>query len=380
MAEKTRVRGLWVAQETDFGVDPSADGSSYEYVQADCDLPDLTVEIIESTLQNPKLAHEPPDMGSQKSSMTVRLPLKGTGTTTAAAPATAPEADLFLQHILGAVTRGQGSAVSGANASASTVVVTSSAGFRVGCMAYCTARKEWRPVTAIPEGGTSVTVSPAFGGVPTTGDLLTGNIYYPVDNGHKTLALITMFGTKYVRFLGGKAGIKLSNIGPNQRPTLDMSFEFDTYEVIEKPASLPDPVNRFPTIRSPVIKGSPFFYGAASKLVTDLELDFGVKNVYLESTYGTGTTVRHGMEVVDREPSGSFTPYYDAAYLADLVAGTTNRIAFASGDDKNGFGVCAPRAALKGHEVTDKNGVIAAKVPFGIYDNDVEDEFVLTVM
>lgn len=379
MAEKTRVRALYIAEEAQFGVDPDPDGSDYVYVQADADLPQITHEIIESTLQNPKLAHEPPDIGPMKASMAVKVPLKGTGQAGIAAPALAPETDLFLKQILGGVMRGQGSAVGGGNASATNVLVTSSAGFRVGCMVFCTALSEWRRCSAIPDG-THVTVAPAFTAPPAAGNLLTGSIYYPVDNGHKTLAMIARVGNLYVRFLGGKGQGKLAGIGPRGRPTLEIAYEFDSFAIIAKPAALPDPVNRFPNVLSPIVKGAPFFYGDVEKLVTDLEFDFGIKAEFLESTYGTGNTVRHGMEVVDREPTGSFTPYYAGNYLDDLGGGQRRAIAFAAGGALNGFGFSAPRGQVKDHQLTDQKGVLASKVPFGVYDNDVEDEFVLTVL
>lgn len=61
-------------------------------------------------------------------------------------------------------------AVSGANASTSNILVTSSTGFNPGDLIKMTTAGTYHTVTAVPDG-THVTISPAMGAAPTTGSM-----------------------------------------------------------------------------------------------------------------------------------------------------------------------------------------------------------------
>lgn len=72
----------------------------------------------------------------------------------------------FLNRML----RRLSTAVSGSNASTTNILVTSSTGFQVGDMVKLTTPATFHEVTAVPDG-THVTISPAAGSAPTTGNL-----------------------------------------------------------------------------------------------------------------------------------------------------------------------------------------------------------------
>lgn len=61
-------------------------------------------------------------------------------------------------------------AISGSNASTTNILVTSSTGFKPGHLVKATTAGSYHLVTAVPDA-THVTVSPAFGAAPTTGNL-----------------------------------------------------------------------------------------------------------------------------------------------------------------------------------------------------------------
>lgn len=67
--------------------------------------------------------------------------------------------------------RGLSTAVSGSNASTTNILVASSAGFKLGDVVQLTTPGSLHRVTAVPDG-THVTVSPAAGSAPTTGNVL----------------------------------------------------------------------------------------------------------------------------------------------------------------------------------------------------------------
>lgn len=77
----------------------------------------------------------------------------------------------FLEKkLLNRLLRRTTTAVSGSNASTSNILVTSSTGFDPGDLVKLTTAGSYHTVTAIPDG-THITVSPALGAAPTTGNV-----------------------------------------------------------------------------------------------------------------------------------------------------------------------------------------------------------------
>lgn len=74
------------------------------------------------------------------------------------------------KKLLNRLLRRTTTAVSGSNASTSNILVTSSTGFDPGDLVKLTTAGSYHTVTAVPDG-THVTVSPALGAAPTTGNV-----------------------------------------------------------------------------------------------------------------------------------------------------------------------------------------------------------------
>jgi hypothetical protein len=377
MAEKTNLRGTWIAEETSFGVEPSATGSGYVSLVAEVDIPKFTNDLVENNLQSDTMTKAPPDIGAQQASFGIKIPLRASGTPGTAVPAIAPETDLLLTHAFGSVVRGTGSTVT-AGGTTNTANVTSSAGFRVGGLVYATqpTAAGFYAVKTIPNG-TSVTLEPTPPVAITSGTLVGANYYLPVNTGHKSLAFVHKIGSVLVTFLGCKlSGVKITGAGPGGRAMLEATVEADSFSFAAK-ASLPAGTNRFPSVLSPIVKGAKCWSGTAAVLVADVAADFGVQTAWLDSTEGVNN--RSGFEVVDRAPTGSILPYYASAYLTDLVAGTDKTLGFATGTQTNGWGFYVPRARWNAHELQEKEGTLRANVGWMAADNGTAAEFVLSV-
>lgn len=382
MALKTQIRKLYVAEETTYGVDPSASGSLYAYLHGEAGLPKFGNEVHKFPAQNDRLAPSAPVIGAQKASFDLKIPLRASGTPSAppSTPAIAPEVDLLLKHLLGTVTRGQSTAVGGANASTTNILVTSSTGFVVGMITYCSALGSFHYVTAVPDG-THVTIAPAAASAPTTGNLVAPNLYTPADTGHKSLAFTTFVDTLELTMLGCHATSgKLSGLGANSIPLLEMAFEADSFSLTAK-GSLPAANDLFSAVRPPILKGAPFWIDSTKTVIAGLEFDFGVKGVTLAST--EGAQGRSSFEVGDREAKGSIQPYYAAGFLTDFQAGTDRVLAIGWGDGSpptvNGGGIWVPKARFLEPDLEARNDILGQKVRFGAYDNGTGAEFALSL-
>ena len=382
MALKTQLRKLYVAEETTYGVDPSANGSAYAYLHGETSLPKFGNEVHKFPAQNDRLVPSAPIIGAQKATFDLKIPLRASGTPSVppATPAIASEIDLILKHIIGAVTRGQSTAVAGGNASTTNILVTSSTGFVVGMIVYLSTPGTFHYVTAVPDG-THVTIAPAAAVAPTTGNLVAPSIYTPADTGHKSLSFTIFVDTLEVTMLGCHATSgKLSGLGANSVPMLEVAFEADSFSLTTK-ASLPAANDLFPAVRPPILKGAPFWIDSTKTVIAGLEFDFGVKGATLPST--EGTQGRGGFEVVEREAKGSILPYYAASFLTDFQAGTDRILAIGWGDGSpptvNGGGLWIPKGRFLEPELESRADVLGQKVPFGAYDNGTSPEFALSL-
>jgi hypothetical protein len=382
MALKTQIRKLYVVEEATFGVDPSASGSTYAYLHGETSLPKFGNEVHKYPAQNDRLAQSAPIIGAQKATFDLKIPLRASGTPSAppATPAIATEVDLLLKHLLGAVTRGQSTAVGGGNASQTNILVTSSTGFTVGMVIFCSALGSFHYVQAVPDG-THVTVAPQTASVVTTGNLIAPNFYTPADTGHKTLAFTVFVDTVEITMLGCRATSgKLAGVGANNVPMLEMAFEADSYSFTTK-ASLPAPNDLFAAVRPPILKGAPFWIDSTKTVIAGLDFDFGVKGAFLPAT--EGTQGRTGYEVVDREAKGAIQPYYASGFLTDFQAGTDRVLAIGWGDGSpatiNGGGLWIPKGRFLEPELDARGDVLGQKVPFGAFDNGTSPEFGLSL-
>lgn len=378
MAEKTKLSSTWVAEESTFATDPDSSGALYKYLHCVAGIPKVGNEVIDNPLQNDRLVKARPDIGVQAASFDIEIPLRASGTPSAppSTPAIASETDLLLKHVLGAVTRGQSSAVT-AGGTGATVNVTASGGFIVGGLVFATADSKFYAVKTIPNG-TSVTVEPTPASPITSGNLIAGSYYTPADTGHKTLAFVRKIGTVLYTFLGCKlVNPKIEGLG-GPRAVLKATVEADSFTTSAK-ASLTAADDLFPAVRTPIVKGASVWIDGTATLVGGFDVDFGTKVDWI-SGVGTGSpTNRTGIEVTDRAVKGSISPYYASSLLTDMAAATDKRLGFAVGTQSTGFGFYVPVAHWTGHDLNDKDGLLAAAMPWQASDNGALSEIVVTV-
>jgi hypothetical protein len=372
--EKVKIRSLYVAQESTFGTDPSVSGALYKYLHAEAEMPKFGYELVANTLQNDRLVASPPDIGVQKASLALKVPLRGSGTPAGnATSAIAAELDEILTAIFGTVTRGQGSTVTAAWCGRDGQRHRS-AGFLVGGVVWASQTETVR--RAVEAERTSVTVAPTPGTPITTGRC-TRELLHACGQRARFPAFHAKVGGVAVTLLGGRVtAAKISGMKGGEKPMLEVGFEFDSWNTTAK-GSLPAADDRFPTVRAPIVKGGLAVVDTSTLLVAGVDVDLGVKTAYVEST--EAAQGRSGFEVVDREIKGSFEPYYASQLMTDLAAGTDKGVGFATPSQTNGFGFYLPKARWLDHELDDRSGVLGVKLPFGAFDNGSSAEFVFTV-
>jgi hypothetical protein len=228
---------------------------------------------------------------------------------------------------------------------------------------------------------THVTIAPAAGSAPTTGNIVAPNLYTPADTGHKSLAFTVFVDSLEVTLLGCHATSgKLTGLGANSVPMLEMAFEADSFSLTAK-GSLPAANDAFAAVRPPILKGAPFWIDSTKTVIAGLELDFGVKAAAMPST--EGAQGRAGFEVVEREAKGVIQPYYASSFLTDFQAGTDRVLAIGWGDGSpptvNGGGIWIPKGRFLEPELESRGDILGQKVPFGAYDNGTSPEFALSL-
>jgi hypothetical protein len=387
MAKRTNIRSLYVAEEVAFGTDPDADGSDYVYLHAETDLPTFVYEMVENALQNDRLVKSAPDVGGQKGSFSFKAPLRANGAN-AGAGAAAPELDLVLKHCIGAVTRGTGTTVGDAS-TATEVVVASAAGITRG--GYVVVEVGGVPYLRLVHkiAANVLHVFPALPGAPANGQKVYAASYYTPAAAVTSLAFVVVVDDVPVTFLGCKAVAKVSGFTPNGKALLEVSVEADSFVVGGK-ASLPAANDRFPAVRTPVVLGAPFLYGAwtratdvytlAQKLIAGADFDPGRALIHQETTEGANG--RSGVEPTAGDPKMNVEAYYDAAFLTDMGNGADLLAAFGVGTASphlTGWGLSFLKARIVDLAPADRSGLYGQKLSLGAYDNDANPEFVLSV-
>lgn len=383
MADKTKTGKLYVGLESTFGVDPSADGSTvYTYLKAfDVSMPKIGAGVIETNYMNDRLGRSPHEIGLKNGSFSFKVPLRAKGTAaTSGVSATAPELDVILKHMFGTVTRGAGTAVDATNASTTVIKCTSAAGFTVGQIVYFSAAGVYRYVTAVDTGATpdTVTVAPALSAAPTTGDIVSANVYTYSSSTTASLAFYYFVGNSPFTFLGCKCTGKIESFEAGSRPVLSVTVEAADWNTDTK-ASIPAATDLFPTVIPPIGKGGNLWYNGAAKNVASVELGIGNTLMHREVMVASGSV--QGMEAVepvDRFNEGSFEPYYSGGYLTDFAAASDRVIAGQFGTTTTGWGFYCPAARVMEPVPSDRGGLFSVKVPFAPYYS-TSSEIVLSV-
>lgn len=386
MAEKWMLAAIYAKKETTFGVEPSASGAAYLFLKA---LEDATFEptydVIERNGLVNDLARQPHGVGAKAGKISFKTEVKGSGTPAAlAVTAIAGECDELLQCALGTVARGTGTTVVAAGSTVTVVNATSAAGFSVGMMVIldCGATYGYvaRFVTAISVN--AVTLDHALPAVPANGAVFqASNKYTRANTGHGSMAFVGVRGAIQYSFQGCKLdSLKISNINSRGMAVFDWSFAVTDWQLSAK-ASLPSAVPAGITaVKAPIVKGAPFTVAGVEEPAFSVEIDFGLKFEFQESTAGLGPSnpdsVNAGLELVDSDPGGAIKAYYKAQHMTDFAADTQNTLMICVGLGLgNAWGFFAQNIQWVVPKFENKNGMVGQGLPFKVNDNSTLAEY-----
>lgn len=373
-AKKFKIAKVYVMPEAAFLTDPDATGAGYKHLKV---LPDAswmpTADIIERPGLTNDLVSQQHVVGAKGGTLAFKMELKASGTPAASTiAAIAAEADQILKNGLGTVVRGTG-AVTTAGSTTSTLKVASTAAFAKYMMVLVSG--QIRFITSIPNG-TDLVLDRALSGAPGAGvTIYASSLYKRANTGHVSLAFVVIRDGIEYTLLGCKVKVKLAGITARGTALLDVQVDVGTWTETTK-ASLPSSdLTGITAVKAPVIKGAEFAVAGVTEPVSSLEFDPGMTFEFQESTEGADN--KSGFEAVDAQPQGVFNPYYAASRLADMLAGGTKSLAFACGDQTNGFGIYIPVAQYGQVGLEDRNGMVGQSVPFMVRDNGTDPEFVI---
>lgn len=378
-ALKWKISQLHAAHESSYGVDPSSNGSGYQFIKM---LPDATwqptADIVDRQGQINDLSRVPHEVGAKGGTLNFKMELKASGTPAASATAAiAAESSLVLEAALGTVARGTGTTVaaSGGNGNPTPMKVASAAGL-AKYMAI-EVESQVRVITAI--SGVDITLNRALSGVPATSAVVYASSRFSrANSGHKSMAFVTTRDGVQYTLLGCAVSAKIVGVTARGTAILEVTAQVGDWEVTSK-ASLPTAsiLTGISAVRAPVVKGAPFFVDTTERLISSLDFDMGSVFAFQDTT--SGAQAKSGIELVDAQPQGVFKSYHQTAHLTDFLAGTERAIEMVVGSRTNGFVLYIPKAQLGQPTLNDHNGMVGEDVPFMVNDNGSDNEYVLSV-
>jgi len=319
MSARTRQRSLYLALESSYATDPSADGSGY--LPVPCELGDLTdgKEVIATAYSTGRPWPTPSVPGRDMAEISFSIPLYGlalsAGDGTDAASVTDDALDLLLQHIFGTQTDTTGEGV-GTGSTTSSLVLDSDVRsqydlvpvFEPG-LPTAAPRTQWAYLASDPGSGT-YDVAPALAAAPTTAAVAYGcHVFRPNSPlaGGPTLACVYVDSeVGSYTCLGGRVTSFSISGEPGQRIMASVTVRFDrkSEDATAKtglPAALTAPAT------SPLITLlSPVWFGGAAYPTQTFTLDLGITAAEITAT--SGLNARAADEVITLSPTLSIAP------------------------------------------------------------------------
>lgn len=387
---KWKLAALYCKDEATFATDPSANGSAYKHLKTAYDMTFTpSQDVVERSGLTNQMTRQAHVMGAKAGTVAFKLEVKGSGTAAVSTVAAiAAEADLILQAIFGTVTRGTGSLVVFAGSTASVVNVTAASGanfpkgsrvsFNCDVNGYCD-----RFVASV--AGDALTLDRALPSVPANGTVVqSSSVYSYANTGQKSLAFVATKDTVQYTLLGCKIdSAKISGSTPRGTAMLDISCSVSDWSKTAK-ASLPTTdLAGITAVKGPVIKAACYAVGGTEEYAYGMELDFGPKFEYVDSTCALGPvqpdSVNAGVELVDRAIKGTVHPYYLDAHMTDFNAGTERSLAFSCpsttpASSGNGWGFYIGKAQYGQPAFEEHNGMVGQTIPFMVNDNGTDPE------
>lgn len=316
----TRKTSLWVAAESSYGADPSANGSGYKTVPVlgPCPRPTDGKATLATEYSTGRQWPTAPIAGPDGWTLDgVETPLIGLLTAAGDGVNASTKADdwldVLLTHIFGTQYTTTGEGLAGGSSGSSLVCDTDA--FTIQDLlpiwesalpSSGAARSQWELVT-VDNGDGTYTVAPAFTADPTTAAVAYGaKIYRPSDAGGNSLALVVQDDDIYYTLLGARvtAFSIVGELGGIVRSRLSFAGDSKTEEAATKtalPARLAAPaLTPVKTVLSPV------WFNGTQYATRRFEIDFGLETAMVGST--AATHGRANWQNVSMRPRLTFEP------------------------------------------------------------------------
>jgi len=370
------IRSLHLAQESTFGVDPSANGSAYLPIGL-TSRPYMAneTELAETNYATGRNADTEMLVLRDGSSVPVEIDLTGPATSGAdnIAPVALDAIDFILAAAFGTAARVINGRAVGVGSTTANIVLASAvlAADDLACLyVLASNRMRYRPVAG---AGPTYTVAPNWEAAPVqTNDYVVASRQYAhqAAQGPSLAAVLNIDGTLQLG-LGMKPQGKLSIKGRSgKKITLSTALRGDTFTPAVTKASLPA-VSTFPSAQ--IFTLSDFYFNGVNYGTKSFSLDFELSTVDVEAS--TAATGRADIQVVKVEPTITIEPLFATSTWQGFMDGQTiapvilqmGAGRLASGRN-NSMGFHAPRAQVVECKDQNDNGIVRHMVKLKILD------------
>ncbi len=370
----TKKRALWLARETNYGDDPSADGSGYLPVPAITigDKTDKKTPMPTNYMTGDEFETKP-EAGVDGWEFTCTVPVIGLAAAVGDAGTHAANDDWFgeiMRSILGTESNTVGEGL--ATITSATEVDIDAPGTGIAAQSLVpiaedavpgTPRVQWNLATA--RATNTLTLAPGFADFgtvpPTTAAILMGiRAYRHQSCGGPTLAFVYREDDRYFTLRGGRIFSASKSIQAGQRITMDLSIRGDSITA-ETKASLPAAITA-PAVTA--LKGirSPIWFNGTKYETDEITFDYGIEAAEKPATEGANG--RGGDDIITLKPRITFSPMRTSAVqdfkrsdppasgrvLIQLGGGAT------SGSPINSAAIHLEEAAVEDSAPKDENG------------------------
>ena len=326
MAKLTKLKELWVDEESAFGVDPSTDGSGYLKVPMEDGSWTPSQATVERPVQRDALGISITSQAGQKGgTLAFKVPLIGCATPGVAS--TEAAIDPWLAYLLAACglveSDGTGTTTTGTGSTTTVLDVTSSAGFAIGHLVMVAG--EVRIVTAVGSG--VMTVAPALSAAPGNAVVVHGSSSWLVDINPSdyvvpSVAFVFKANGDEETVLGCSGTVTLDQYDAGTRPMLSFSFQVDSFADTTNKTSLPPTFTKRTDL---LAMGSPLWWGATKTPVARVGFDPGM--VISPRPATQGPQGRIAWALTDENARLTCTPYSaQSTYRADFATPTTRNV------------------------------------------------------
>lgn len=379
---RTRKSALYIANESTYGTDPSANGSGYTYVPVLGQMGMLKdgKQLLETNYHTRRNFPTAPEVGADGWSFDFEVPL--IGLTTAAGDGAAPGADDWAdtlhEHVFAESVDVSGEGVGSGSTTSSLVLDTDIYNVQQLVPVYeasvptAAPRTQWMLLAADAGTGTYGTITPTQDQAPTTAAVAYGTkTYQPSDTGGASVAFVYCQDDVVYTLLGGRctSAVIVAENGQIVRVKYSFSGDSKTEDTSGKSA-LP----AIAAFTQPACKAllSPVWFNGTKYATRMIEVDLGIAAAVQEAT--AATNGRGDYESIELKPKVTIEPIFTNAIQNLKRTPTRGRllIQFGGGVLSSGqLNTCAihcEQAAVTEADPKDDQGRIRNAVVFQVTD------------